>query len=142
MATVTNTLVGSGVVPKFLETGVWAIECSQAIASGAASATTYELFYVCSGCKVLDLKVCLATAASTAASKINVGHANDADAYLATIALDSAWALSATGAGTAGWFAVSAFTADTKITADLVGATTAATNLYVRAIIAKADELS
>lgn len=139
MATVTNTLVGSGVQPKFLETGVWAIECTQSLASNAASGTTYELFYVSSGCKVLDVVVKLATAASTAGSKVNVGYVGGATAYLATHALDSAWTARATGAGL---FVTTAFTADTKITADLDGACTAATNLYVRALIAKSDELS
>src|SRR5512135_3418591 len=123
MATVTNTLVGSGVQPKYLETGVWAIQCTQAIASNAASATTYELFYVSAGCTVLDVMAKVTPAMSTAASKINLGYAGDADAYLATNALDSAWTARATGAGL---FVTTGFTADTKITADLDGAATAA----------------
>lgn len=139
MPTIANTLVGSGVQPKFLEKGVWALEATQAIASGAASATTYELMYVSSGCKVLDVMVRLDTALSTAATKINIGYAGNASAYIATAALDSAWIARATGVGL--WVA-SAFTADTKITCDLVGATTAAGNVYVRALVSKEDNLS
>jgi hypothetical protein len=137
MATITNAMAASGIQPKFVENGTFAYVCTQAIASNAASLAAYKLFVVASDVTIVDMYLRLATAASTAATLLNVGTTTNGAQFIASYATSTV----VLGRATAGL--PYTCTADTPIYANLsAGDCTAASNLIVVAICAAKDNIA
>ncbi len=137
MATATNAMAAASIQPKMCETGNIAIVCTQALISTQTSGSAWKLFNVASDMTIVDVYMRLQTAASTAASLINLGVATNAATFIASYAQDSV----AVGRATAGL--PYTCTADTPIYAyTSVGAATAASNLVVVAIVTPKDNMA
>jgi hypothetical protein len=137
MTTTTNAMAASTVQPKFVEVGNFSIVCTQAIASNAASLAAYKLFVVASDVTIVDMYLRLGTAASTAATLMNVGITTNGSDFIASYATSTI----VLGRATKGL--PYTCTADTPIYANLsAGDCTAASNLYVVAICAAKDNVA
>jgi hypothetical protein len=132
--TTTNAMAAASVQPKFIEKGDFSIVCTQALASNAASLAAYKLFNVASDVTIRDMYMRLATAASTAATLLNVGLATATASFIETAAASVVTMARATKG------LPYTCTADTPIYAFLTaGDCTAASNLVVVAVCCAKD---
>jgi len=132
MATVANDLIASGIQTKWLDKGVFPMAVTQAVAS-AVTANTYELFKVGSGVTILDIMIKL-PALGTNSSKMSLGDEDTVAQFVSSALTDSA----SMQRGTAN-LPIS-YTAETKIIATGVGATTAAGTMYVVAMCCNTED--
>lgn len=137
MATITNTMAGSSIQPKWFEVGVHPIVCTQAIASGAASGQDYKLFAVASGMTILDVICRLTTAINATNAYFHLGIASGDKTLVSTATCGS----TVPQRGGPDCILPYTCTADTYVYATLGAAATAASSLIVTALVANSETI-
>lgn len=89
MALVTNAMAAANIQPKYDESGLVTIVCTQAIAVNATTGTPWKLFNVASDMTIVDMYLRLATACGTSTGKLNIGIATNAATFIETAGQDA-----------------------------------------------------